>query len=164
MVMKQKILSRYSRAEILLLPIAEFAERVKDEVKSFVNAKGVDDVDKSRIESRLMNAYSVMVHLNTEKRIIKDGYLKEKREYHRIETDALMIASKELSVKATAREHKIYVHENHGDALNELQEMIDALEQRWKLLSDHVDTVRYNVSTLQSVLASMRVEWEVSRA
>lgn len=164
MAIKKKMLSRYSKDEIVLLSIEDFAEMVKVEVKAFVNAKGVDDVDKSRIESRLMNAYSVVVHLNTEKRIIKDEFLKQKREYHRVETDALMVAGKELSVKATAREHKIYVHENHGDALNELQEMIDGLEQRWKLLSDHVDAVKSNVSTLQSVLASMRVEWEVSRA
>ncbi len=163
MVMKKKMLSRYSR-DAIQLPISDFAEKVKIEVKSFVNAKGVDDVDKSRIESRLMNAYAVVVHLTTEKRIIKDAYLKEKRDYHRIETDSLMLAGKELSVKATAREHKVYVHENCGDILHEMQEKIDALEQRWKLLSDHVDAVRSNVSTLQSVLASMRVEWEVSRA
>ncbi len=157
-----KTYSVYSGQKCLNMDIRDFTYFVKSEVKSWVNSNG-GELDKDKVERCMSASFPVLVHLHAEKRIIKAIYTKAKKEHLKIENDALLIAQHELSSKATVREHKLYIHNEKGDELEERQAQIDSLEQKWKYLSDVADAVKTNQSTLQSILASMRVEWEASR-
>lgn len=155
-------LSEYS--QMLNLDIDEYTGLLRDDVNSALDAMdALECNDKMSVVIALSRYQSTVSHLVTEYRRVKFRWHCSIQEFEKLEMQAFIFARSELPMKSTEKQIKTLAYETSGDDLYKHKSLMDDLEQKAKVINDHIGVAKVTMSTLQTAANIMKLEWEASK-
>ena len=127
--------------------IEDFALAVNKEISEIVTV----DIECTDLVDKLRMLPAHLSWFNTQYRILNDSFIGMKKQFKHEHGNCFNKASDELPGKSTIKAVEAKMYQMFGDSLESLEDNVDDLEQKTKILRDGITTITVSVKVFQSL-------------
>jgi len=134
----------------------DFALAVNKEVIKVVTV----DVELTNLMDKLRRLPGHLSWFNTQYRILCDDLLTLEKQYKHEYGNAFSKASDEVASKSTIKAIESKMYQMFGESLQSLEDDVDLIKQKTKILKDAIETISKTINVFQSMGKLYSVERE----